>query len=139
MDQRLGAGGPPVVVILRDVFAADLVATGPQWILDPPSSMVERFWSQFGATIGPDQVVYVAKGRVRPERIRDVHERPVLAVEARRGEPAAFFFIDRAPRANWAHACTYVVMFEDGEAVTADHRWPPSSAIARAALPRPLA
>lgn len=136
-DMKLAAPVNRVVDILRDVFGGNPSIDGPRWVLDPSRSVQAAFWHQFGPGISTDQRVQVGRGRQVPAHVTDIHGRQVAADAPRAEEPAALFFIDRDPLANWAHECTYVFLYDDGGVHVAERRWPPSASAELVSLPRP--
>jgi hypothetical protein len=137
LDHRFRRPARSVVAIAEEVFGAPPGTGGPRWILDPPPAIVELFWDRFGPGIDDRSDVFAAEGRVLLEEVRDAHDRPLPSLAGRSGE-ASLFFVDRAPEANWAHPCAYVVVPRTGgEPTRAEHDWPPSEAIRLVPLTRP--
>ncbi|HMY21670.1 MAG TPA: hypothetical protein PKA58_35350, partial [Polyangium sp.] len=60
--------------------------------------------------------------------ICDTHGKPSPGLEGKRG-PAAMFFVDELPEANWSHACSYYFFPENGDPIAIAHLWPPTEDI----------
>lgn len=123
------------IAILEEVLGVPGRPTAAVWIATPRRDLQRRFWKELGPRITRDHEVYVAEGMILAEDVRDIHERPLAALAGELGE-SALFFVDRDPTARWAHACTYVLVSDDGPVVTADHVWPPAGALRLVRLPR---
>ena len=64
-------------------------------------------------------------------------EKPIPGLKDATGF-VALLLIDHHPHANWAHPCTYVLVWRDGRTRQAEHDWPPSPSLRMLPLPRPF-
>jgi hypothetical protein len=116
------------VSIAEEVFEGQAGTNGRQWILDPPHEVQLRFWAHFKDHIDPEGHAFIAEGPIFLEHLRDIREEALPNLKDRSGR-SALFFIDKNPKANWAHPCTYVIFPEAGEPFALEHDWPPSETI----------
>jgi hypothetical protein len=96
----------------------------------------QLFWRHFGEQLRPQDEVFVAEGYIDAGAVRDIRGRELAAFSGLSGR-AMLFFVDRDPRANWAHDCWYVLwLLEERRFVKAQHRMPPPDEVELLKLPR---
>ena len=127
-DQWFHRPDRSTVTIAEEVFRAPPGTNGRQWILDPPAETQRKFWATFGSQIPATHRAFVVPGPVLLEHICDTHGKPLPGLEGKRG-PAAMFFVDELPEANWSHACSYYFFPENGDPIAIAHLWPPTEDI----------
>ena len=127
-DQWFHRPDRSTVTIAEEVFRAPWGTNGRQWILDPPPETQRKFWVTFGSQIPATHRAFVVPGPVLLENICDMHGKPLPELEGKRG-PAAMFFVDEQPEANWSHACSYYLFPDNGEPIAIRHHWLPSEDI----------
>jgi|GEM_PF-2261140 len=116
------------VTISEEVFRAPWGTNGRQWILDPSVDTQRTFWAMFGSQIQATHRAFVVPGPVLLEDVRDTHGKPLPGLDGKRG-PAAMFFVDELPEANWSHPCSYYFLPDNGEPIAIQHHWLPSEDI----------
>ncbi|MBI4616234.1 MAG: hypothetical protein HY720_21650 [Planctomycetes bacterium] len=136
LDRRFQERNLAFVDIVRDVLGGPRDAGGPAWLLDPPVAVREEFLRRHTGEFTETDRVFVARGRVVVDALLDARGQriPELSCEPRE---AYLFFIDHDPRANWAHACTYILVLADASEARAAHRFPPSEAVQLHAIEPP--
>jgi hypothetical protein len=94
----------------------------------PSSEEKQTFWQSLARELSSGDEVFVAKEYVPLQTLRDAMGEALPGLEGLSGE-AALFFIDKDPRANWAHSCEYVLLRNNGSILRITHRWPPHESI----------
>jgi hypothetical protein len=94
----------------------------------PSSEEKQTFWHNLARELSSGDEVFVANEYVLLQTLRDAMGEILPGLEDLSGE-AALFFIDKEPRANWAHSCEYVLLRHNGSILRIVHGWPPHESI----------
>jgi hypothetical protein len=94
----------------------------------PSAEEKQIFWQTLAQEISSGDEVFAANEYVLLQNLRDAMGEALPGVGSLSGE-AALFFIDKDPRANWAHACEYVLLPSNARIVRIPHCWPPHESI----------
>jgi hypothetical protein len=100
----------------------------------PSSEEKQTFWQNLARELSIGDEVLVAKEYILLQTLRDAMGEMLPGVEGLSGE-AALFFIDKEPRANWAHSCEYVLIQKNAPILRITHCWPPHESIPLLPLP----
>lgn len=96
--------------------------------IEPSVEEKQTFWKTLARELSSGDEVFVAKEHIQLEALKDAMGEALPGLEGLTGK-VALFFIDRDPRANWAHPCDYVLLFGDGRLLRLSHQWPPHESI----------
>jgi hypothetical protein len=117
-----GEEAAKIISQLENCYWAEMLSSSI--LFQPTKEERNLFWREISPQLAPQDDIFVVKGYVQAESVRDIRGQSIAAFAGLSGK-AALFFVDRNPAANWAHDCWYVLLLlEEQRLVKAEHRMP---------------